>query len=245
MTASVWDQVAGALGDRLADDLRDMVRAYDAHAERSQQTHIGPSEVGNPCTRCLARHVLGVRVQRQYDDPWCAIIGTAVHSWLDEAAVHANLTANRARWYPEVRVHPDDDTLPVGGKSDLYDEETATVIDHKVVGADRLRSFKLNGPGLQYRRQAHLYGLGYTKRGHEVDHVAVAFWNRGGRLRDLWVWTEPYNEALATEALDRFRTIRDLATTNGEAILPHLPADPDCRDCGGQEMSGDTPSSAA
>lgn len=239
--ASVWDDPAltNALGDRIADDLRAMARDYDAAAHRSQQKHLGPSQIGSPCTRCLARHALGRSVQREFDDPWCRTIGTAVHAWLDAAALHHNTANDRARYYPELRIHPDEELLPSGGNCDLYDEDTRTVVDHKIVGAEPLRKYRLNGPGPQYRVQAHLYGLGYVRAGHTVDHVAVAFWQRGGRLSDLYVWTEPYDEDVARTALERWRTIRDQALAVGPAILPLLPADPACWDCGGRDVTPD------
>ncbi len=232
---SVWDTVGNALGERLAEDLRDLVRAHEAAAERSHQQHLGPSQIGDPCTRCLARAVLGVPVRRQFDDPWCRIIGTAVHAWLEDAAIEDCQGRDDVRWLPETKVQPDPDLLPSGGRCDLYDAATRTVIDHKVIGTARLRHFRASGPGIGYRRQAHLYGLGYVNAGRAVDNVAVAFWQRGGRLSDLHVWTEPYDPSVAEQALTRFRTVRDLALATGEAILPMLPAHADCFACGGEE----------
>lgn len=241
MTAvDVWAEIGDTLGDRLADDLRDMVRGYDEGAERSQQRNLGPSQIGMGCTRCLARHVLGVPVAREFDDPWCRIIGTATHAWLDEAAAAHNVARDDARWVPELRVQPDTELLPSGGKCDLYDTATRTVLDHKVVGDAPLRKYRLNGPGAQYRTQTHLYGLGYANAGHDVANVAVAFWKRGGRLSDLYVWTEPYQPEIAEQALLRYRTIRDQALALGPAILPLLPADPACWDCEGRPMSDPT-----
>jgi hypothetical protein len=246
VSASVWDspEMTGALGERLADDLRAMVRDFDAGAERSQQRHLGPSQIGNPCTRCLARHVLGMPIEREYDDPWCRILGTAGHSWLEEAAGFANAQAlvdtdRTARWHPEVRVQPHPDLLPSGGKVDNYDEVTATVIDHKILGVPSLKRIRLNGPGQQYRVQVHTYGLGMHRLGKPVKHVALACWPRGGRLSDLYVWTEPFDVQVALDALKRYRTIREQALGLGPAILPLLPADPDCWDCEGKEMSAD------
>lgn len=234
MTAAhVWDEVAGGPGDAIADDLRAMVAEHEAAADRSQQRHLGPSQIGSPCTRCLARHILGCPVTRPYDDPWLRIIGTAVHAWLDEAAASWVVRHDHARYYPEMRVQPDADLLPSGGRCDLYDADRRTVIDHKVVGQATLRRVRAGGPGHAYRRQAHLYGLGYANAGHHVKSVAIAYWQRGGRLSDLHVWTEPYDRQIADDALDRYRTIRDLCGTAGAAILPSLPADPDCWDCGG------------
>lgn len=251
--SDLWGELAPtALGDRLADDLRQMARAYDAAAARSQQTDLGPSEIGSPCTRCLARAALGVRVVRSFDDPWCRTIGTAVHSWLADAAGYANaatleggagfeatlgnLPNRKARWYPEQRVHPDPVLLPSGGSADLYDEETFTVIDHKIVGYDKIKVYRVDGPGEKYVAQGHLYGLGYSRAGYRVDHVAVAFWPRGSTLNQLFVHTEPYSEARALAALDRWRLIRDQALAIGVAILPLLPADSSCFECGGKDV---------
>lgn len=238
---SVWDEIADPLGKTLADNLRQIVRAYENGAERSQQKHLGPSQIGNPCTRCLARACLDMAVERDFDDPWCRIIGTAVHAWLEEAAAFDNVHVVRdaARWKAELRVHPHPDLLPAGGKCDLYDAELFAAIDHKIVGAEPLRKYKLNGPGQQYRVQAHLYGLGLHRAGLRVEHVAIAFWQRGGRLSDLYVWTEPWDVAVAMDALNRYRVIREQALAIGPQILPHLPADPSCWDCGGKDVSPD------
>lgn len=240
---TVWDEFTNALGDRLADDLRDMVRRYEAGAERSRQRHIGPSQLGNPCTRCLARQVLGCPIVRQFDDPWCRILGTAGHAWLDDAATFDNastLTADGSerapRWHPEQRVHPHPDLLPSGGKTDLFDEQTGTVIDHKILGVPSLKKIKLNGPGPQYRVQLHVYGLGCHRLGLTVNNVALAAWPRGGRLSDLYVWTEPYDVQIALDALMRLRTIQEQANAIGPAILPLLPAHPDCWDCEGKDI---------
>jgi len=221
--------------------LRAMARAYDAGDERSQQIHLGPSQIGNPCTRCLARHALGMAIERDYDDPWCRILGTAAHAWLEEAVAWDNTRTirDRARWIAEKRIQPHPDLLPSGGKADLYDRESRTVIDHKIVGAPRLRHYRLHGPGAQYRAQAHLYGLGYARTGEQVDHVAVAFWMRGGRLADLYVWTEPYDADFAVSVLERWRTISEQARAIGPQIIPMLPADPSCWDCGGKDVSAE------
>lgn len=216
----------------IAADLRMMATEAERSSPRTVQTAIGPSEIGDPCTRCLAAKILGVFVDQGMSDPWCRIIGTAVHAWLDEAAARQNVARDHARWIPEHRVFPDPELLPVGGSADLYDSDRRIVIDHKIVGKTQQNKYKTNGPGLRYRRQAHLYGLGYSLKGHQVDHVAMAFWLRGGYLSDLWVHVEPYDEAVATETLDRYRMLRDLVLPLGPNILPNLPTDPECYSCG-------------
>lgn len=229
-TQALWDDFALPLGDRIADDLRAMAADHDAASDRSAQVELGPSEIGDPCTRCLAARILGLG-EDSYGDPWARIIGTATHAWLDEAAVAWNIRNDNARWLPEYRVFPDDVLLPRGGSCDLYDEQTKTVIDHKIVGITSLRKYKSNGPGLRYRRQAQLYGLGYENKGHQVDHVAIAFWHRGGKLDDLWVHTEPYDQTMAEDTLTRYRSLRELVIPLGAPVLEQLPSDPDCFQC--------------
>lgn len=233
--AAFWATAGNDLGKSIGDDLVAFVRAHEQGAARSTQRAIGPSQIGMPCTRCLARHVLGCPVERTFNDPWARIIGTAVHAWLQDAAEGDNKALDRWRWETETRVHPDDELLVKGGNADLYDRDRKVVIDHKVVGIAPLKKYRLSGPGDQYRYQGHLYGKGFVKAGREVETVAIAFWPRGGRLSELYVWTEAYDEAIADEALFRFRTIRDQALAVGPALIPLLPADPDCWDCEGRD----------
>lgn len=228
--SDVWDDIGDTAAEKIRDDLLAMVRHADSKYARGLQRHLGPSEIGDPCTKCLAAKILGVHVRDEFYDPWPAIIGTSVHHWLELAAERDNLD-NDAAWCTETKVHPDNDLLPKGGKADLYQDTTGTVIDHKVVGLTALKKYKANGPGITYRRQGHLYGLGFANAGLTVNRVAIAFWHRGGRMTDLHVWSEPYSADYACEALDRYRTLRDLCAAAGEAILPSLPTDPDCFTC--------------
>jgi hypothetical protein len=227
---NVWDDIGNPHADRLADRLREMARRAAAGAPRSQQRQLGPSEIGDPCTRCLAEKILGVYEESPFNDPWCAVIGSSVHKWLELAALFEN-RYHDATWCPETRVLPDNDLLPKGGIADLYDDTDYTVTDHKIVGSPQQKKYKANGPGVRYRRQGHIYGLGFSNAGLRVDHVAIAFWVRGGRLSDLHVWSEPYSADYAHEALDRYRTLRELCAAGGTAILANLPSDPDCYTC--------------
>lgn len=238
----VWEELAGSVGEQIAGELRTVVLDFENARDRSQQSNanvMGPSGIGSPCVRCLARATLGRPVARGFDDPWRRIVGTAVHAWLDEAALHANKTLNRAKYLSEMRVYPDGTEsvlLPKGGNADLYMVDRRAVVDHKTSTAAKIKAYKHNGPGQQYRYQAHLYGRGLELAGHPVDHVVLLFWPRDGLLRDVYPWVEPYDEAVALEALARYANIRDLALAHGVSILPHLPADPDCWDCRGADV---------
>lgn len=239
VTADVWDELAEPLGDTIAAELRAMVVAFDASRERTLQDTIGPSGIGSPCSRCLARGVLGCPIERGYDfGLWARFLGIAGHALLAEAALHHNIVAGRGRYVIESKVYPDNDLMPKGGESDLFDEDRFVVVDHKIVNPDKLKKYReANDPGIRYKRQAHVYGRGFKERGKRVDHVAVAFWPRGSTVKQLWVWTEPYDEAVVDEALERYRTIRALALSLGVSVLPQLPADESCFDCGGAPMT--------
>lgn len=217
-------------GLMIKESLLAMVTEYEAEHDRTMQTDLGPSQVGDPCVLCLAKQVLGVKID--FGDPWLRIIGTATHAWLEDAAARYNVRHNRAVLYPERKVYPDGLLLPSGGSADLYHVDLRSVIDHKIVGRTTLQKVKAKGrPSEQYRRQAHLYGLGYSNAGVVVDHVAVAFWHRGGRLPDLYVWSEPYSDELAQATLQRYAALRSAVLSVGPAILDRLQPDPDCFNC--------------
>jgi hypothetical protein len=186
-------------------DLLTVIRATAAANPRSLQRTIGPSGVGQPCERRLALELLQATIHNTTADTWPSTIGTAVHSWLADAFTADNTTRVAAgrppRWLVEQKV-----TVRTGltGSCDLYDLETHTVIDWKVLGAKSLNGKRRDGhPGQQYRAQAHLYGMGWANVGLPVANVAVVVLPRSGILRDTWVWTEPYTPAVAQAALDR------------------------------------------
>lgn len=179
---------------------------------RSLQRLIGPSEIGTDCVRCLARKLMGIEkyaVESVDDMPWLPFIGTAVHAQFEEFFSAANSKLESVRWLIETR-------LPIGtigpaeisGSCDLFDKETGTVIDHKVVGTTKLKSLPKKGPGNTYRIQAHLYGYGWTKLGFEVNEVAVKFYPRNDiSLSSGYFWFEKYDEEVALTALERANEI--------------------------------------
>jgi hypothetical protein len=144
-----------------------------------------------------------------------------------------NKRAGGGRYLIEHRVH-----LPYGisGSCDLYDRDTRNVIDWKTTSLPNLHKYQANGPGAQYRTQAHLYALGLQLEGETPEHVTDVFLPRAGLLGGLWVWTEPYNPAVAVKALQRYQAAQDFclaldpeATPANWALLPT--ADAYCSYC--------------
>lgn len=200
---------------------------------RSLQKRVGPSELGTPCRRKLGYKLLGHPETNSGDPAWFPAIGTAVHDWLERGMRAHNDTLVVDRFYLEERVTVGQvGGVDIDGSCDLYDRVTATVVDYKVVGDTKLDDYRRKGPGEQYRRQAHLYGLGWRNAGLPVDHVAVLFLPRNKMLSKAHYWTEPYSEALALDTLTTANVVHELVTAGGVHALPLLPATDDyCRYC--------------
>ena len=184
----------------IADALTRLVRDGAASWPRSQQTKVGPSDLGHPCLRRHAYQILGIGKVNIDGDPLAATIGNGFHAWAADAVSRAG----GGRWLAETRVAV---SGTVGGSCDLYDTHTRTVIDWKVVGPTSMRKMRADGPSQQYRVQAHVYGLGFANAGHEPEFVAIAFLPRAGRLDGLHVWSERWDRAVAEDALNRHATL--------------------------------------
>lgn len=204
-----------------------VTKAIDGHA-RSQQKALGPSEVGQPCARRLGYQLLDYDERGDLEPNWKATVGTALHTWLEAAFAADDAYWSRSgldqRWVLE-------ETLFCGlingqalvGHCDLYDRVTYTVLDHKSVGPSQLKKYKAQGPGEQYRIQAHIYGRGWQLRGLPVERVAIMFLPRQGELREAHWWSEPYDEQIALDAIARVDGIARTTTALGDAALPLLP----------------------
>lgn len=210
---------------------------------RSLQRTIGPSEIGTPCDHCLAAKLAGWQ-ETERGVAWLPTIGTAVHAWIQEAFVTSENARNAVhttglRYLTEARVMVGYiDGQAIWGSTDLLDLEVGMTVDWKIVGATTLTSAK-HGPKPGYRVQAHLYARGWNLAGHRVDHVAIAYLPRNAVSLDqaIW-WHEPYDEQIATDALNRAtgiaRNLKALATLGADVVdawISALPRDPDCYDC--------------
>lgn len=203
---------------------------------RSLQRRIGPSEIGHPCDRRIAYKLAGAPEINQGRIPWKPTIGTSVHAWLDETFSVANTKrddydATGGRYLCEVRVNVGEILgEAVTGSSDLFVD--GTVVDWKIVGDEPLRRYRKNGPGQQYRIQGHLYGRGQQRAGRDVHTVSVMFLPRNQELRQAYFWSEPYDEQIAIQALDRVEGIAKLAQALGPAAAGMLrPTEAYCSGC--------------
>lgn len=213
-----------------------IIDAIDNHP-RSQQVRIGPSEIGHPCARRLAYKLLATPEGPQKPN-WKATVGTAIHEWVANVFDQYNLdhaaeNGGQERFLIESRVTVGTvQGSDIDGSCDLFDRATGIVTDWKTCGPSQLQKYKRQGPGEQYRAQAHLYGRGWQRAGYAVTAVQVVFLPRNGDLSEAVIWTEPYDESIAVAALTRLQGIYLATSLLGHKGLEQMPtADAWCHLC--------------
>jgi len=217
-------------GEALTQELMNAIVDAIVNSERSLQLLPGPSELGSPCSRLLGYKMLGIP-ERVRVPNWKATVGTGTHLWMETAFDRYNLANaqflnGQERFYIETRVNVGEvNGVPITGSCDVYDRVTGTVVDWKTCGPTILEKRRRKGPGQQYRIQAHLYGRGWQRAGLPVTRVMIVFFPRNGELDDAHVWSEPYDEQIAIDALQRVEGIDHATRALGTAALELLPTD--------------------
>ncbi len=184
----------------LKEDLTEVILNANRNSSRSKQVALGCSEVGQECDLRLAYRMADMPAVHNGGDPWPAIVGTAIHAWMEQAVTDFQAIHSTRRWLTELAVYPD--TI-VAGHTDLYDTENFVVLDYKYPSPDNFKKMKLDGPSVQYMIQVQLYGLGHIRAGRRVDRVGIVALGRQGWLKDLWVHTVPYDQEVALAAIKR------------------------------------------
>lgn len=188
---------------RLRNDITEIVHWANRGAARGQQRELGASEVGVSCLRRLGYRMAGVVEVNHDNDPWPAIVGTAVHTWLEDAVSRYEEAHKLGRWETEMKVKAG----PVPGTTDAYDKEFYAVIDYKNPGTTAMTEIRKGHIDQQYIEQVQMYGYGHVQAGRRVDRVALVFFPRAGYLQGTYVWSQPYDETVALAALDRVNKV--------------------------------------
>lgn len=227
--------------DELAAELLEMIAFDIENQDRSLQKEIGPSEIGSPCPRQVVFGMQQVPKRNLSAPPKLkAYIGQGAHKMLERMLDKYNLNhaatyGYQERFYIEEVVQVGEIAgEPLIGHCDVYDRATCIVVDWKTVGPTMLKDYRANGPGQQYRAQAHLYGRGWARyRGLPVDYVMLIFIPRQGELRDSYIWFEAYDEQVALDALARCDGYAVAVEALGlDSTLQMLPAvEHFCGDC--------------
>lgn len=251
------EEIDGIPDADLLSDIRDVITEAEKSRPRSLQRALGPSGVGYLCKRRLAYSLASSRREDQtpesrglnhFSDPLPAIMGTAMHAWLEEAVRAANDRLGRVRWIPETKVTIRDG---LSGTCDLYDVDTHSVLDWKVLGKASYEKIVKSGPSAGYRGQRQLYGRGYKNEGFPVKYVGNIIISRAGSLRQTHLDREPYSDEAVDEILARIddteQLITDLDVMHDPRGFRQIPivADDDCQWCPWFSRSGRGPFSCA
>lgn len=202
----------------LKRQLTEIIRWADNNTPRSLQVSIGPSEIGDPCDRRIGYHLAEVPEINSQFDPWPAIMGTAMHGWLEDAVTKWMATQPTREWVTEMELSINQF---VHGHSDLYSKQYQTVIDWKSAGPTAFKKIRDHGPSDGYVIQTHIYGYGYEKAGMPVKKVALVFLPRAGRLQDMVVWSAEYDRSIAERALSRLFEIARKVVSLETLKYPH------------------------
>ena len=192
--------------DALKQQITNMIRYASSQQPRSLQKAAGPSDLTSECDRRIGYKLAGISPVNLTWDPWPAIVGEAVHSWLERAAhIWNEAHPSDNAWHTEVELILDE-SFPA--HSDLYLNER--VIDYKTKSAVEMTRIKAIGaeaavPGAI--KQVQLYGLAFQQAGYPVKRVALAFLPRSGSLRSMMTWVGKYDKRVAQAILNRVYSI--------------------------------------
>ena len=185
--------------------IKETFYAYTNRLDRSQQEALGPSEVGTPCDRRLALHMLGMRPVNPGGDNWASFKGIWVHAGI--ADMFAWASAGTGRYAVEERLALPSALVPFG-TTDRIDRILCMVLDDKCMGAWSHDKFRRMGPSPTYIVQVHLYAYAARRRGERVDKVAIVAWPVAEQSLDgLAAWVRDYDPTVAPEALERVERI--------------------------------------
>ena len=183
----------------IKEELMEIIDWANAESPRTQQRALGCSEVGTACDRRIAYRIAGTK-RVNFPDTLKANMGTAFHTYLDNAVTGFQHARNTTRYFTEIEVWPADF---VKGHVDLYDIVRQIVLDWKTTSAENLRLWKKTGIPFHYLVQIMLYGKGVINAGRPVQRVGLVGISRSGTYRDVAVLTVPYDDKIANDALRR------------------------------------------
>lgn len=217
------------------DELMEELRYALTNRPRDLQKAIGPSEVGEPCSRALIAKLAGLP-EADEGVNWRADVGTAVHAMFERIISRSVLQAGPSpRFLLEQRV-----TVgmvagqPLAGSCDLFDTASGCVWDWKTKSKTQMAKHRRNGPGRKYEVQFQCYGLGMELAGHRVTSVGAIYLPRDGEWGDVFYQAIPYDPQIAIDALARANQLHALASLLGaeQAMALYPPCDDEwCRRC--------------
>jgi len=209
--------------------------------DRDKQRKVGASQISNPCTRCLASDLSGIKQpQGKY---WMGgKIGTAIHGAIEievpkskekelqDAIVEQKIVLGELEGYGTVGSKPD---LTLPGAGHLIDWKTtsrpkAKKIQKWIDGESRDAGTTYTMQ--KYIGQSQLYAWGVNKSGTSIDSISLVFINRDGTSDiDVMEYTYDYDEDIAVALWNRLVAIW-VELQDGEHPA-NYPSHPECYTC--------------
>lgn len=182
----------------IALELIKAVTSTQKNSSRSTQTNVGPSEIGG-CRKKVWLKLNGAEKTNDETLRLASIMGTAIHSYIQESFERQD--PFKERFLLEVEA----EAAGITGHIDMYDKINGEVVDWKTTKIKSLAYF----PSKQQRWQVQLYGFLLKENGYDVKNVTLVAIPRDGDERDIVYHTEPYDAAVAAEAIDWLLEVRN------------------------------------
>lgn len=178
----------------IANRIIEALHMQDAARPRSLQTKIGPSALGG-CRRQVWSQMNDAEKTNPNVLRLPAVMGTSIHGTIESALRNADLW-NELELEVEVSVGEDGELV---GHVDIYDEPAEEAVDVKTSTKKSLAGSYW--PSLSNVWQVQTYGWMLEQNGKPVKTVTLVGIPRDGTENDIVVWSEPYDPAVALEAL--------------------------------------------
>ena len=181
----------------IGNKLLEVLTAKDGTRARSTQKRIGPSEVGG----CRRRTYYRLHEQPSTNPTLRlpAIMGTAIHKTIEEAFYREDPFGEKYVLEMEVEFNG------LMGHVDLYMPDKKELVDWKTTKLKNIKTF----PSHEQKMQVNLYGYLLRNNGYELETVTLVAIPRDGDERNIVVFSEPYNEAIALEGLEWLKDLEN------------------------------------
>ena len=183
----------------IANELIKVVTATQKDSARSKQEEVGPSEIGG-CRKKVWLKLEGQEKVNPNTLRLASIMGTAIHTYIQEAFHAQDPFGERFLLENEFEYEG------IKGHVDMYDIENQEVVDWKTTKKSNLTYF----PSKQQRWQVQIYGWLIANNGKPVKNVTLVALARDGDERDIVYHTEPYDSAIAQEAIAWLNDVKQM-----------------------------------
>lgn len=217
----------------------------NAPTDRDLQSKVGPSNLSNACTYCLAKQMAGGQESTIYTGQYWlgAKIGTCIHEYAEGHSKHPTVITEQKNVIGTIKGYG-----TIKGSTDAFFPEEGVVGDIKTTTRDKLKFIKLaveDEPNeyetskvtdarvkvSAYQRQLFLYGKGWEDLGYTVNECIIWFVCRDGQgSKDFWTFRFPYRRDHAEATLDRAAKLWAYLEGGGE--LSALKSAQGCWPCG-------------